>query len=173
MWKAHPKWPKYEVSNRGEVRSWVLVNRPRGTTTSPKVLVGNFDKEGQRRVKIHDGNGGVFVRGVHVLVLETFVGPRPEGFVACHGPNGNTDDSLANLEWGTRSKNQGDDRRRDGTMPNLKGENSGRAKWSDADVLGVRQLAVEGYTTVEIATRYGMSRNHAWKIITRKIWTHI
>jgi hypothetical protein len=46
---------------------------------------------------------------VHTIVLEAFVGPRPDGLVARHGPlkyeDGTPDNRLSNLEWGTPSEN--------------------------------------------------------------------
>lgn len=47
-------------------------------------------------------------RSVHTLVLEAFVGPRPEGAV-CRHLNGNPKDNrLANLAWGTPGENRRD-----------------------------------------------------------------
>lgn len=42
---------------------------------------------------------------VHTLVLEAFVGPRPEGMVACHGPAGLDVNTPANLRWDTPLEN--------------------------------------------------------------------
>jgi hypothetical protein len=39
------------------------------------------------------------------MVLEAFVGPRPPGKEACHGPEGHLDNSVANLRWDTRTNN--------------------------------------------------------------------
>lgn len=59
----------------------------------------------------------VVVRGVdrkahehmaHKLVLETFVGPRPPGAVACHGHRGGHDNSVGNLRWDTPEANHRD-----------------------------------------------------------------
>ncbi len=45
---------------------------------------------------------------VHRLVLEAFVGPRPDGMEACHNNGIRTDARLENLRWGSRSDNQRD-----------------------------------------------------------------
>lgn len=47
-------------------------------------------------------------RSVHSLVLEAFVGPRPEGMEACHGFGGQQDNRLVNLRWDTLSENNYD-----------------------------------------------------------------
>ena len=81
--------------------------------------------------------GTIKHQAVHVLVLEAFVGPRPEGMWALHGPlryaDGTPDNRLSNLEWGTPSKNNGPDKTRDVTHPPfhgtvLRGEAHGSAK---------------------------------------------
>lgn len=45
-------------------------------------------------------------RFVHRMVLEAFVGPRPEGMVAMHLNNDRADNRVENLRWGTLSENQ-------------------------------------------------------------------
>lgn len=45
---------------------------------------------------------------VHVLVLEAFVGPRPDGLQGCHWNDIKTDNRLENLRWDTASANMHD-----------------------------------------------------------------
>jgi hypothetical protein len=52
---------------------------------------------------------------VHDLVLLAFVGSKPAGLEVCHGAEGKSNNHLTNLSYGTPAKNQGPDRRRDGT----------------------------------------------------------
>lgn len=93
---------------------------------------------------------------VHRLVLETFIGPPPEGCV-CRHLNGNRQDNrLSNLRWGTPSENA-EDRRMHGTMP--MGERSAASKLSDSDV-----AAIKSYRGVksarEVAIEFGITRSH-------------
>lgn len=53
-------------------------------------------------------------RMVHQLVLETFVGPAPEGMEACHNDGNPANNWVSNLRWDTHSGNMMD-RRRHGT----------------------------------------------------------
>ena len=62
---------------------------------------------GYARVQLHSPGKSLSVR-VHVLVLEAFIGPRPDGLVACHGPAGISDNSVGNLRWDTYSSNNFD-----------------------------------------------------------------
>lgn len=48
---------------------------------------------------------------VHVVVLEAFVSPRPDGMVARHLNDQQSDNRLANLAWGTPERNREDARR--------------------------------------------------------------
>lgn len=50
-------------------------------------------------------NGERISRKVCHLVLEAFVGPRPDGLEACHGDDVSTHNRLSNLRWDTKSAN--------------------------------------------------------------------
>lgn len=58
------------------------------------------------QISLHDADGRLRAKNVHVLVLEAFVGPRPQGYEACHGLGGRLDNSLSNLRWDTSSENR-------------------------------------------------------------------
>lgn len=45
-------------------------------------------------------------RYIHDLMLEAFVGPRPEGLIGCHWNDIGTDNRIENLRWDTHSANQ-------------------------------------------------------------------
>lgn len=108
----------YEVSNLGRVRSCTrTVRHPMkgrvvvlGRLMSPTVGKNGYWKVGLSR------EGKRRTMNVHVLVLTAFVGPRPPGMEACHGPSGCLDNSVENLRWDTPSENRYDSVR-DGTHP--------------------------------------------------------
>ena len=54
------------------------------------------------------------IRYVHTLVLEAFVGPRPEGMECCHNNGDCHDNRLENLRWDTPKAN-GEDMVKHGT----------------------------------------------------------
>ncbi len=59
--------------------------------------------------------GGVATTiAVHRVVASAWIGPCPDGQEVCHGTNGKLDNSVSNLRYDTRSKNELD-KRRDGT----------------------------------------------------------
>lgn len=89
----------YEVSDQGNVRSlhW----------NPPRILRAGTTAAGYKLVCLAKA-GRSTSYNVHQLVLETFVGPRPEGSECCHGAGGPADNRLANLRWDTSSANNFD-----------------------------------------------------------------
>ena len=90
----------YEVSGRGRVRT---------VATGLTRKLGE-KKSGHMKISLWKG-GKEKTLHVHSMVLEAFVGPRPEGLVACH-ENGNPGDNrVENLRWDTHSSNAYDKRK--------------------------------------------------------------
>lgn len=56
-----------------------------------------------------DVGGKTIVRSVHQLILETFVGPKPDGMEGCHYPDSDkSNNRLDNLRWDTHGENAKD-----------------------------------------------------------------
>lgn len=55
----------------------------------------------------------------------------------------------------------------------VRGEAQGSAKLTAEKVREMRRLAASGLSTTEIGQRFGISRAHAGKIITRAAWAHV
>ena len=111
-WAIIPRFPNYEVSEHGLVRrsAHTIADKRYGARTLPeKLLKLTKNHDGYLRVRV-----GHTLAFAHVLVLEAFVGLRPEGMYCCHN-NGIPDDNrLINLRWDT-PKNNVNDRRFHGT----------------------------------------------------------
>ena len=161
----------YEVSNMGRVRSFSKRVRSKAS--------GSYWKRGRILKRNHSGYGyakvNLCVNGetnrvrVSSLVLEAFVGPRPEGHVVCHGPNGRTDDSIDNLSWGTRSKNCGEDRVRDGT--DTRGAKSWNAKLTELDVKAIRHWVNSGYSYGELSKIFDVTSVHIGLVARGISWS--
>ena len=96
----------YEVSSLGRVRSRDRVTphaRYGSARRKGQVLKQPVDKRGYPVVNIQR-----VVTPVHVLVLEAFHEPRPEGMVARHLNDVKEDNRAVNLAWGTPSDNMQD-----------------------------------------------------------------
>lgn len=93
-------------------------------------------------------------RYIHRLVLEVFVGPCPEGMVACHNDGNPRNNALSNLRWDTREANMRD-RDRHGTSP--RGERGGNAKFTAAQAAVIIARAGAGETKSALAREYGVT----------------
>lgn len=104
----------YEVSTRGRVKS--LDREIEGHT--PGGLRCRWLRRGRvlRHIPDSDKYHGVRLsvdgkakrRLVHHLVLEAFVGRRPDGLEGCHDNDDKDDNTLENLRWDTSSENKRD-----------------------------------------------------------------
>lgn len=171
-----PGFPAYRVGDDGSLWSrWV---RKSGGARGSKKVLGNTWK----RLKLHRNrgtgylqtglyvNGRHFLRRVHRLVIETFVGPCPKGMQCCHGDGDRTNNALSNLRWDTPSANQAD-RMRHGT--DLRGESHPGAKFSTAKVLAIRaEYATGSFTKRELSKRHGIGYHTIHGILRRHSWRH-
>jgi hypothetical protein len=152
----------YRISNIGNVKS---LNRYR--QKNDRIL--KQSPAGQRGyLHVHLSRENVKkYHYVHILVLENFVGPRPENQEARHFPDNNvTNNKLDNLRWGTRQENQLD-RWHNNTM--CEGEKQWMAKLKISDVLNIRDL-VKYYSQKQVARIYGISRTQVSRIVCHKRW---
>lgn len=91
---------KYQVSDLGNLRSWSAGNgRPGCKPSEPKPMKPTPNYSGYRVVSLGDGTGKKKQHRLHCLVLEAFVGPRPEGFQGCHHDDDKGNNRLSNLAW--------------------------------------------------------------------------
>lgn len=99
-WRAIPGHEgRYEVSDKGRVRSFA-----RGEAH----ILATWTSSPQGHLKTRIGGRAVSGRYIHQLVLEAFVGPRPEGMVTRHLNGDPADNRVENLAWGTQSENNYD-----------------------------------------------------------------
>lgn len=108
-WRAHPFHPHLEVSDLGQVRSTPYVGNGvvgrEGWRYGVRVRKQTINDEGYPTVQVGFGESA-FMAKVHILVLETFVGPCPDGMEVLHADANRANPALANLRYGTRSENQ-------------------------------------------------------------------
>lgn len=119
----------YEVSDHGRVRSVERFVRGKAGVRSPRVsrvLALSANTHGYLHVSLSRENKRRTAY-VHGLVLQAFVGPRPEGLEACHQDGDKTNNAIGNLRWDTRSQNALD-RVRHGTHNYLASNRARRAQ---------------------------------------------
>lgn len=90
-WATHPTVKHLEVSTMGRV-----IDRRTGK-------LARLGRAGQNKyLTVSIGNAS---RYVHRLVLETFIGPCPDGHEGCHNNGNKYDNRLCNLRWDTHKNN--------------------------------------------------------------------
>ena len=99
MWKQVSD-TDYEVSDRNQVRRKYRDPRVIRAKGPYRYLTGSINNWGYVTVYIE---GKTYK--MHRLVLEAFVGPRPEGYECDHKNRNKLDNRLCNLHWVTRSEN--------------------------------------------------------------------
>lgn len=157
----------YEVSDQGRVRS--LDRWERNGRGMPlrlfkgKVLKSTPGSSGYLRVCLSK-SGGLRHFTVHTLVLNAFVGPRPEGLQCRHLNGIQTDARLCNLAWGTIKENT-NDRISHGKQP--RGEAHPCAKLTIEDVLRIRSSTL---VAKELAQQLGVSKELIKAIRNRRCW---
>lgn len=95
--------------------------------------------------------GGYEDHKVHILVLEAFVGPRPDGMVGRHRNDDTTNNALTNLCWGTRVENVQD------AVRNGRNKHYKLTPQQRAEILR-RRLA--GEPCKALAEEFGVNRHH-------------
>lgn len=117
---------------------------------------------------VHVGVNGVRkTLSVHCMVLEAFVGPRPEGMEACHNNGNSGDNQLANLRWDTHLNNNRD-RLKHGTYG--LGQQHPMAKITDADALAIYN---SNDTCAALSARYGISFSKISEVRRGRIWRSV
>lgn len=124
--------------------------------------------KGYLKVQLTRPDGSQVTKQVHILVLEAFAGPRPEGMQACHNNGNKTDNRRVNLRWDTPSANNLD-KRQHGT--DVGGSRNGRAKLTDQQVIEIRSLYSQGGVSyAEIGRRYGVDKTTIGRVVSGTSW---
>lgn len=101
----------YEVSNTGLVRGvGRTVALSRGSKWMPsRLLKSSVNTARTNAVQVVlTRDRKLTTKKVPHLVLEAFVGPRPDGLVCCHNDGDATNNRVENLRWDTHSSNNYD-----------------------------------------------------------------
>lgn len=112
------------------------------------------------------------LRKVAQLVLEAFVGPKPEGKMAAHGDGDPLNNRLDNLRWATPQENA-DDMIAHGTRQY--GSRHPRSKITEDQVLEIRRRwpsARQG-EKAKMAREFDMCISNLKLIATGKTWGHV
>jgi hypothetical protein len=162
----------YEVSTWGRVKTLPrLIRRGTGYWLQRAKILKPRERQGKKPYQTVPLTNEKHERSshyVHRLVLETFIGPCPEGMEAHHFPDPDPQNNrLENLSWSPKAQNQGD-RHIHGT--DGKGERNARAKLTDKQVSYIRRSQK---SLGELSRQLKVNKQTICKVRLRQSWTHI
>lgn len=167
-WKPLPSFEgRYEVSNKGAVRSLFHAGRAREKRrTVPKIMKPHGDP--YKRVTISAG-GRSSQLYIHRLVAEAFIGPPPDGFHCAHLNGDPADNRLSNLAWVSPAENE---RHKLAHGTALIGEKCVRAKLTETAVKDIR-ANYHKLGPLALGRKYRVHCRTVWAVATGETWRHV
>ena len=164
VWKDTPRFPGYQVSDRGRVRSfwrrtWTRNGSVRTPSDEPRMIEWIKSPRGYWTVQLYDEGGKNRTCQVHRLVLEAFVGPCPDGHEGCHKDGDRQNPRLDNLYWGTRQQN---------CLDTLRHGRNKKAVLSPEQIDLAVSLHASGATHQSIADEVGVDRSWISRMLRRR-----
>jgi hypothetical protein len=153
IWKSILGYPKYEVSNMGNVRR---NNKQLNLFIVKGYLSFNVIEEGKRRKSMR----------VHREVAKAFLGNHPDMIVR-HIDGNPLNCKLSNIAWGTHRDNE-EDKINHGKS--LMGSNNHRAKITEKDAIFIKQSEM---TAKELTKKFNIGYRSIWAIKTGRTWKHL
>ena len=106
--KEIPNYHGYYADTKGNIFSRRPLNGRGDLSKDKRQLKQKYNRNGYLNIGLSDSKYKQIFKMVHRLVLETFVGPCPEGMQCCHNNNIRDDNRLENLRWDTPRNNEKD-----------------------------------------------------------------
>lgn len=169
-WRPVVGWEgRYEVSEYGEIRTVArTVSFGRAVRKIPQAeIYRHRNQRGYLQVVLWKGSLSKS-RAVHRLVLDAFVGVRPDGLQCRHLDGNALNNHFTNLKWGSSRENI-DDRTAHGRHC-VKGSSNPRSRLSEVDVHMVRGSEL---CAGDLSRSLGVSLTTIRHIRSRKTWAHI
>lgn len=168
-WRTVVGYPDYEVSSLGRVRR---VTPGRGNAVVGKILKPRTKNNGYLNLFLYDRNGNRKDCGPGILVLEAFVGPRPDGYECNHKDGDKKNNCVWNLEWVTKSENRLH-AYRSGLQRPLCGEKIGNSKYTEDQAWEVKRLTHYGLGPMMVSERTGVGLRSVYHIRLGGSWCHL
>jgi hypothetical protein len=168
-WRVLEKYPDYEISNFGRVRTKLRKgNHKQKCGQKYRLLKLVTSPRGYQSVSLPI-NGSYRHCRIHTLVMVAFCGPRPSGLETAHLNGDPSDNRLSNLIYCTHRENE--------SHKKLHGTNLGQRN-SNAKLLGwqvaeIKYLASRAIPQGKIAELFGISHKDVSQILCGRTWKDI
>ena len=155
IWRQIEGFPYYEISNMGRIRSWKGKGQYGKRLVEPRLKKTFVGGDGYPFVKLQQNGKRTYYR-IHKLLLETFVGKRPDGMQARHLDGNKLHNSIGNLKWGTCEENHADKILHG--VSNRGERHGNNTVLTENSVRKIRELIVsDNYTLKKIGEMFGVS----------------
>lgn len=154
IWKAIPKFSRYEASNLGRIRSTNYKN-----SGKVKILKPALAKDGYLKTMLLNDCGKYCSWTVHRFITLTFLGEKPQKLEINHKDGNKLNNAIDNLEYVTKSENLLHAYKHNLITPK-RGSLNGNSKLTEEQVREIRQIAQSGgryYGRKQLAGKYGVS----------------
>jgi len=169
LFKILPEWPGYGVDTDGYLWSCLVPGPGFGKFKNKWTRLKSNSTSSNGRIIIGLSNGKIQVKKqLHRLIIETFIGPCPEGLETCHNNGNHTDNRLSNLRYGTHKQNMAD-KIKHGTS--VRGDRHPISKLDVKKVREIRLLIQKGEKNLgQIANLFGVDRTIISRIRDKRAW---
>ena len=165
LWKQHPIYSDYEISNQGRVKHLTYIDS-NGTIRKERILVGSLHNDGYVFISICLGNQKYKQIPKHRLVAETWLDNLYDYPEVNHKDGNKQNNSVDNLEWTTSSNNQ-QHAVNNHLQPTTITTYKGKLSKQDRETI-IRRYNEEDISRRELAKEYQVSHTTISAIINNK-----
>lgn len=167
------EYPNYSVTADGRVISTgrIAGRSGKGFSSIQQELTIMHNKSGYCMVNLFKDRKSK-TRYVHRLVAEAYL-ENPDNLPQVNHIDGNKDNNkVSNLEWCTSSHNN-KHALDTGLREGQKGETNSQAKITEREVYDIIDMMMQGFSNVEIASRFSIHDRYVSLIRGKKRWNHV